>query len=382
MNIVWMTSHKIDKIAYFRGTIELMEQLSAHGHPTMLIANYAAEQKKFGIPVAYLPKSKIQIRWLSQLVNLNNLRKYIAGKVLSHHADIVIADNLVHLLISTIFLRARNVKIIYDIRSLPVPSATAERLYSEFKFYVSLLVAKYFCDGITVITPALKNNLEKRIDLRGKKIGIWCTGVSPDIFSPAAIPENNAPLAGLENYFKLIYSGSASKSRGLRETIMGLSLIVHKYPSIAFIILGSGADSLKELVSELGLSKNVFLIPPVDHTEVPAYIAACDTGIIPLPDLPAWRVSASLKLMEFLSMEKPVILSAIEMHKVILGKSDFIIYLENIDPKTIADAIELAYLHKETFKSNARKGRELVLQKYTYEKQAENLIQFLHSIRD
>ena len=171
-------------------------------------------------------------------------------------------------------------------------------------------------------------------------------------------------------------------TRGLTQTIEAVKILKRKYPKIIFLLLGTGpiVNMLRSLVKKEGLEQNIVINDPVDQVEVPNFISMCDVGIVPLPDHPYWRSQSPLKLLEYLAMEKVVILTDIPAHRSVIGEAKCGIYISTIEPIEIAKAIEYAYLNKVSLHEWGRIGREIVKKKYTWEKVALDLQEYLLSI--
>jgi hypothetical protein len=197
--------------------------------------------------------------------------------------------------------------------------------------------------------------------------------------------ENTRQIRGFpfdDNSFIVMYHGILSETRGLQQTIEAVKALNVKYPDIVFFILGDGKarGELEALIDRLNLQKNVFIHSPVPYDDVPKYIASCDVGIVPLPDILWWRISSPLKLVEYLIMEKPVIMTDIEAHRRVVGDLPCGIIIKSHDPCEIAKGIEKAYHLKKEFKKMGKLARELIVNKHTWKKQAESLCDFLRTL--
>ena len=110
---------------------------------------------------------------------------------------------------------------------------------------------------------------------------------------------------------------------------------------------------------------------------MPAYVALSDVGLLPFPNLMWWRVSSPIKLMEYMAMRKPVIVTDIEAHREVLGEREMAIYVKDNQPESLAEGIMQAYHKRKTLKNPGRQARQLVESRYTWKKQAEKLALFL-----
>jgi glycosyltransferase involved in cell wall biosynthesis len=302
--------------------------------------------------------------------------------------DFVIFDPNVHILscFPSLFVsKFTKVRAVLDIRTVPVETVGFRGFLREFWFSVPILIAKKLFDGITIITPSMKKKICNDFDLNPDNVGVWTSGVSESLFNPRNFILENAELKkkwGLTGKFVVFYHGVFAPTRGLSETIHAMKMMVPKYPDIVFFLLGAGpsASKLSALIQKEHLQENVIIANPVDHSEVPKFISMCDVGIVPLPDHPYWRFQSPLKLLEYLAMEKTVILTDIPAHRAVIGEAKCGIYISSVKPMEIANAIEYVYLNKDSLKERGKIGREIVKREYTWEKVAGDLENYLLSI--
>jgi glycosyltransferase involved in cell wall biosynthesis len=137
---------------------------------------------------------------------------------------------------------------------------------------------------------------------------------------------------------------------------------------------------IKSTIMKENIEKNVIVHDAVSYEEVPKYISMSDVCIVPLPDSPLWRFQSPLKLLEYLSMEKVVIATAIPAHRQVVDSAECCLYLKSTDTKEIIKLLEYAQLHKAQLDKWGKSGREIVLKKYTWQKVAQDFQNYLASI--
>ena len=118
----------------------------------------------------------------------------------------------------------------------------------------------------------------------------------------------------------------------------------------------------------------------VSDPMVPRFVAMCDIGIVPLPNLPQWRHQCPLNLLEYLAMEKPVIVSDIPANRDILGTCKCGKYLASVEPEKIADAIAGYYDFRAQLNELGACGSTLVKERYSWQKVAQDLETYLLSL--
>jgi glycosyltransferase involved in cell wall biosynthesis len=217
-------------------------------------------------------------------------------------------------------------------------------------------------------------------------VGVWSPGASPALFEPEKHASQGRMLReklGLLDKFVVLYHGDIPSNRGLIETVNAFQLLTHRHPNIVLFLLGKGSavPYLKRLVQENKI-QNVIVHDAVDYLDVPTYIAMCDVGIVPLPNIALWRYQCPLKLLEYIAMEKVVVLTDIPAHREIVGNREFGVYISSIDPAEIVNGVTYAYENRKKLKEWGVSGRNIVAENYSWEKAAEDLGSFLLSLED
>ena len=184
---------------------------------------------------------------------------------------------------------------------------------------------------------------------------------------------------GLSGKFVVFYHGVFTATRGLKETVESMKILRSEYPNVVLFLLGTGpmVSTLKRVVQEEGLQEHVIVHDPVDYAEVPKFIEMSDVCIVPLPDHPYWRSQCPLKLLEYLAMEKAVIVTDIPAHRSVIGDEKCGIYISSVTPTEIAKSVVYAYHNKEKLAEWGKSGRGIIDKKYTWEKVAEDLENYL-----
>ena len=385
MKIIWINYKRFDRDLDKATSIEMTGELLKKGHRVHLIIPYSVGRHNFGLGknIVYLPT----MRWrgfhslgFSLMVLL-----YLIPVALFDTPNIILMDFKAFFplvpLMALSKLRLTKTKFVLDIRSIPVEVHDPIDRIKEQICNAVLPLANFFSDGVTVISPLLRRRICEEHNIDENNIGIWSSGVSLETFDFQGVGHINE-LHFCSKEFIVMYHGTLSQSRGLQETVKAIKLLKSKYPDIVFFLLGDGKakSELEFLIHELNLENKVCLHKSVPYEDVPKYIASCNIGILPFPNLGWWRVSSPLKLMEYLAMEKPVIVTDIEAHREVLHNSPCGIFVKSHKPEEIARGIERAYRLRNKLRKMGKKGRDLVIGKYTWEKQAENLMSFLESL--
>jgi glycosyltransferase involved in cell wall biosynthesis len=111
--------------------------------------------------------------------------------------------------------------------------------------------------------------------------------------------------------FQLLYPGSINRHQGLDLAIRAFARISDRVPQADFCIYGSGPSqkALNTLIQELHLENRVFIRNPMPLREIAKVIESADLGIVPKRKDTFGNEAFSTKILEFMAMGVPVIVS-------------------------------------------------------------------------
>ena len=276
-------------------------------------------------------------------------------------------------------------KLILDIRSTPVEVHDFRRFLGALEFNISVIMAGKTFDGITIITKQMKKEVCSKFHLNPELVRVRTDGVDLTLFKSEKYDGSDMRRRlGLTEKFVVFYHGSYSPHRGVIETIKSIKILENDYPDLVLFLLVSGPalPFLEYIIRKNKIQDRVIIHAPVDYVDVPRYIAMCDVGIVPLPDISDWRYQCPLKLIEYLAMKKVVIVTDIPANRQIVGNSKCGVYVpaprdKSIDPMEITRAIMYVYNNKERLKEWGSYGRAIIKEKYDWKKIAKDFESFL-----
>jgi len=388
--ICWISNLVLDMHLNKTSQIEVLKSLAKRGHETSLFAVYSKERPQFNIEdVQLIPIPLRYVPYFSTLMYAIFLFIYLPFHFIYSKPDFVIVDSheltFLSVLSTILFPKSKRPKTILEIRTTPVPGTVyIERLL----FKSAIMTAKKSFDGMTIITPMMRNEICDKFNINPNKVGVWTSGVSITIFNP----RNYDKLIlrkrqGLYHKFIVFYHGSLGSyvtghARGVVAIIKAIELLKNECPDLILFLLSDirNCQWIRELVVDCNIQGNVILHDKVNYENVPKYIAICDCGLIPALNIPEWRNQSPLKLLEYLAMEKVVIATDILAIRYIMGESKCAIYIPSSSPEEIAKAILYVYDNKEKLKEWGALGRKIVEENYSWEKVAENFEHYLLSL--
>jgi glycosyltransferase involved in cell wall biosynthesis len=385
LRIIWSETMHLDLSLSKTTELEILNALSNLNHDVEFIAMrsgaYDVKGNKVRLTLVPVRNFKIVASVAFSIIQtLLLLKRMVSSKI-----DVIITEpgtNFLGFIPLLIVRKFTKTIFVLDIRSTPVEVFGLPGFLEKFCFNLSVLIAKKHFDGLTIITPLMRDEICEKYSVEPNLVGVWPSGVSLSTFSMSNTSrEDLRKKLGLVGKFVIMYHGFIAGDRGLRETVDAIGRLKSNYPDIVLFFLGSGsyASELKTKVSEMALDNSVVVHDAVDYSDVSKFIAMSDVGIVPLPDIPQWRHQCPLKILEYLAMGKPVILTSIPAHRAIIGDEKCGIFLRSSEPEEIAKSIVLAYENKDKLPVWGQKGISIA-NEYSWDKVAKDLNDYLEKI--
>ena len=228
--------------------------------------------------------------------------------------------------------------------------------------------------SIITVTKTIKNWVIDVYDIDESKISIIPNGVNTKLFFPGLINQEK-----VENKERLTlgYVGYIYEDTGLDTILDAFGYLQNKKIALPkLIVVGAGdyIKILKQKAENTGITANIEWVGAVNQTSVREHILSCDMMLGPFPK----RVfeitgSSSLKLLEYLACNKPILASYAEDHLFIEENNLGIL----VEPEnTVAWAKEIEFL-KETLKKLPEIGYEYVKNSHSLTKQVNSYISVL-----
>lgn len=265
-----------------------------------------------------------------------------------------------------VLLKLLNKKVIYDVHEdLPkqilykpwISSILLKKMLSFFIKYIEKFCCLFF-DCIMPATPdiAKKFNPEKTIVIKNLAI----------VKLIESMPPVNIPL----NKYTVIYVGGLSEVRGIKEVINALEILNGE---VELWLLGPwSGNSYKNECETLAGYQYVKYFGSLPLEEVYPYIKKADVGLALLYPAKNYITSLPVKAFEYMACEKPMIMSDFKYWKEVFDGCA--IFTNPMNSEEIAKAISKIKNDKELSNKLAKNGKNLIQQKFSWEKESEVLI--------
>ena len=224
--------------------------------------------------------------------------------------DLIYVNNIPDFLVFvTVLPKIFGSKIILDIHDL-VPEFAIQKFYlSENHVAVKILkaierISCLYAHRVITVTDLWKRRLISRGIPENK-----CTVITNEpnlklFYTQNIICKDNKK-------FILVYHGNLSEQNGLDVLIKSINIIRDSIPSLQLFIIGETRknNNFIELIKKLELSEHVIIHSSIPHSEIPKLLLKADIGIDPKKDGVYSGETLSVKVMEYMALGIPAIVS-------------------------------------------------------------------------
>lgn len=140
--------------------------------------------------------------------------------------------------------------------------------------------------------------------------------------------------------FRLIYHGTVARRHGLEVALKALRLVKGSIPNIEFLVIGGGDDlsRIKGLAEEMDLGDSVRFLGTMPTDQLPQHLRRADVGVVPILYDPFTRYMLPLKLLEYVGMGIPCVVSETETIRAYFDPG-MVRFCRPADERELADGI-------------------------------------------
>jgi glycosyltransferase involved in cell wall biosynthesis len=140
--------------------------------------------------------------------------------------------------------------------------------------------------------------------------------------------------------FRLIYHGTVARRHGLEVALRAVSSVKKSIPNLEFMVIGSGDDlgRIKQMAQAMDLGNCVRFLGTMPTDELPQHLRRADLGVVPILYDPFTRYMLPLKLLEYVGMGIPCVVSETETIRAYFDES-MVRFCRPGDERELADGI-------------------------------------------
>ena len=178
----------------------------------------------------------------------------------------------------------------------------------------------------------------------------------------------------------VLYQGIMNAGRALHELVES----ARDFPDdVRLVLLGHGvlADSLRRLVSDLGLGERVFLPGSVPQSQLREWTASADLGVLILDPINlSKRLASANKLFEYMAAQIPILTTDLPENRRIVDGCDCGWLIDSWEPAVLAGHIRDALSDPAEMKRRGANGRRWFEERYNWEVESRQVLVALDTI--
>lgn len=275
------------------------------------------------------------------------------------------ASNFLNGLPALIAARRLGVPFVYEVRGLwEVTEASAKEGWEQTDRYAWQARMEAFvasqADQVLAITQETEDELVRR-GVPAERIELLPNGVDTESFLPLPRDEAYAKKHGISLDVPVIgFAGSLVDYEGLDALVQAANILRGRKLDFQMVIAGSGGvyEQLKAYKTAHKLGSRVRFVGRRPSGEIPQLLSCVDIVACPRKSLPVTEMVSPLKPLEAFAASKPVVLSDVSPHRVLVGAGQERGELAAAgNPKALADALQRLLTDPELRTAKGRAGR-------------------------
>jgi glycosyltransferase involved in cell wall biosynthesis len=234
-------------------------------------------------------------------------------------------------------------------------------------------------DHLLVNSPAYKEYLISK-GIKAEKVTLIANGVDIEQFDPINTGLALRQELNLDDKFIVTYAGALGLANDL-DTLLQAASLLNKNKNIHVLIVGDGKERqrLEALAKDLDLN-NLTFTGAKPKSEMPNYIAASDSCIAILKDIPMFKTTYPNKVFDYMAASRPIILAIDGVIRDVVESAEGGLFVQPGDPKALADAILKLSADPEVSKRMGESARAYVIENFNRKQQGLKFVELLHQL--
>jgi len=179
---------------------------------------------------------------------------------------------------------------------------------------------------------------------------------------------------------RIIYIGGLSEIRGVRETVQAMEYIDEGLQAELKLVGGFHNREFEEELRAMEVFSKVDFTGFIPYKEVQRHLCTADIGMVMYHPLPNHIEAMPVKMFEYMLMGLPVVASNFPLWKDIIEGNKCGLTADPMNPREIAEAIEYLLQRPQLMEEMGENGRQAVLEKYNWDREAEKLLSLYNDI--
>jgi glycosyltransferase involved in cell wall biosynthesis len=222
-------------------------------------------------------------------------------------------------------------------------------------------------DAVVAVSDWLRDFIVER-GAKADDVHVIANGVAERLFGDLGSGERVRRELGLEHERIVGFVGTYQPWHDVDGLLDAFADVSSANPDVRLLLVGDGPERRRaeERIAQLGLDGSAILVGPVQHEQIPAYIAAMDIAVAPFKAREDHLYGSPMKLFEYMAAGKASICTAIEQTTDVIehGRTGWL-YAPG-DRAALTEALTALLSHPERACAMGAAGREEIMAKYTW----------------
>jgi len=236
-------------------------------------------------------------------------------------------------------------------------------------------------DVVVTVSSALSEHVVK-MGAKPERVHVLPNAVDAERFHPALPGTDRKRVLELEDEPVLGFVGGLRPWHGVQYLPQLLVNLVPDYPNLKLVIVGDGQmrPELEADLQRLGVAQHVIFAGVRSHEEVPDLIRRFDIALAPYPKTDHEFYFSPLKLFEYMGCGIPVIAARIgQIADIVSDEETGLLYAPG-DINALTRLCKELLSDSKRRKTMGRKAAELIHAKYTWDHNAERVVELVKSL--
>jgi glycosyltransferase involved in cell wall biosynthesis len=223
---------------------------------------------------------------------------------------------------------------------------------------------------VNAVTDGIRQTLVEKKHVPARKVLFLPNGVDLERFSPMPADEPLAKELRVAPGRAIVYAGTLGIAQGLEVALHAMKRLQDEgVNDLRLVLLGDGSAKtmLVGLAESLGLA-NVTFLDPRPPEFVPRLYSLALAGLVALKDIPLFEGARPSKMFPIMGTGRPVLYSGRGEGADLVEQNQAGLVVPPEDPIALAEAIKQLAASPELVSSLGQRGREFVMQNYSWQR--------------
>jgi len=237
----------------------------------------------------------------------------------------------------------KRIPMVFEVRDLWPESAIDTGVLTN-KFLIKLsywLEKKSYKSAcwINVLTPAFKQALIEKKNVRPDRLSMIPNAADIDIFKPGELDNWVRQKHNLQGKFVITYVGAHGKANALMQ-LVNVAERIKNNDDVRIMLVGAGME--KQMLMEEAQKKNlqnIVFVDAVSKEKIVDYVAASNVCTAVLKRVDAFKTVYPNKMFDYMSAKRPIILAIDGVARKVVEDANAGIYVEPENANEFANAV-------------------------------------------